>query len=179
MSRRVFYSTLETPIGTLLLTSDGEELTRVSMGPRERWPVEEQWLRDDRGLAEARRQLDAYFHGRRRTFDLPLRLEGTPFQRRIWEALREVPFGETVGYAELGRCAGRAGAARAVGGAVGRNPLAIVVPCHRVVGSDGSLVGFGGGLERKRRLLEHEGATGVPGGKRGKRAAAVRGVEGG
>jgi methylated-DNA-[protein]-cysteine S-methyltransferase len=107
-------------------------------------------------LAAAERQLREYFAGDRRTFDLPLDLEGTPFQRRAWLALAEVPFGTTRSYGEQARRLGAPRAARAVGAANGRNPLAIVLPCHRLVGSDGGLVRYGGGLEVKRALLDHE-----------------------
>ena len=95
-------------------------------------------------------------------FDLPLDAHGTPFQQRAWSALREIPFGQTISYAELARRTGDVRAVRAVGAANGRNPIPIIVPCHRVIGADGSLVGFGGGLERKRWLLEHEGALTEP-----------------
>jgi methylated-DNA-[protein]-cysteine S-methyltransferase len=107
-------------------------------------------------LDEARRQLEAYFAGELREFDLPLAPEGSEFQLRVWEQLRAIPYGETISYGELARRVGDPAAARAVGLANGRNPLPVIVPCHRVIGADGSLTGFGGGLERKRRLLELE-----------------------
>jgi len=117
-------------------------------------------------LAETARQLDAYFDGSRTSFDLQLDLHGTPFQRQAWRALAEIPFGETRTYAEQAARLGRPTAFRAVGAANGRNPLSIVLPCHRVIGSDGSLTGFAGGLDAKRWLLEHEravsAATGAP-----------------
>lgn len=109
-------------------------------------------------LDGAASQLAEYFALRRTAFDLPLALEGTPFQRRVWEALLAIPFGETSSYGAIARRLGDAGAARAVGAANGRNPVAIIVPCHRVVGSAGALTGYGGGMERKRWLLVHEGA---------------------
>ncbi len=112
----------------------------------------------DAVLDEARRQLDEYFAGERREFDLPLRLEGTPFQRQVWDALRSVGYGETVTYSQLARAIGRPGAARAVGAALASNPLPLVLPCHRVVGAHGDLRGFGGGIARKRYLLEAETA---------------------
>ena len=111
------------------------------------------------GLLEARRQLEAYFAGRLRAFALPLDARGTSFQLQVWEALRAIPYGVTISYSELARRIGRPSAARAVGRAVGQNPLAIVVPCHRVVGSGGALTGFAWGIERKRRLLEFEAAV--------------------
>lgn len=110
-------------------------------------------------LAQAARELQAYFDGRLRRFDVALDAEGTPFQREVWRALRGIAPGATTSYGEIARRIGRPAAVRAVGAAVGRNPLAIVVPCHRVVGSDGSLTGYAGGLERKRALLALEGAV--------------------
>jgi len=112
-------------------------------------------------LALARRQLDEYFARRRTTFDLPLVSPGTPFQEKVWSALRTIPFGGTESYAALARRIGASGSARAVGAANGQNPIAIIVPCHRVIGANGELTGFGGGIERKRWLLVHEGA--IPG----------------
>ena len=108
-------------------------------------------------LDEARRQLTAYFAGRLRAFDLPLAPNGTDFQRRVWVELTKIPFGTTVSYGELARRLSNAAAVRAVGAANGRNPIPIIVPCHRVIGSNGSLTGFGGGLPRKQWLLRHEG----------------------
>jgi methylated-DNA-[protein]-cysteine S-methyltransferase len=154
------YSVLDGPLGELLLTSDGESLTGVYLAPHKGGPERtDAWRRDDAALQPVRDQLSAYFAGDRRDFDLPLALHGTPFQRKVWEALAAIPFGETVGYAEIARRIGSPGSARAVGAAVGRNPVSIVVPCHRVVGSDGSLTGYGGGLDRKRWLLDHERAA--------------------
>ena len=107
-------------------------------------------------LVELERQLDAYFDGALRDFDLPLHAGGTPFQQRVWEALRAIPYGRTASYGQLARQLGRPGAARAVGAANGRNPLSIVVPCHRVIGASGTLTGYGGGVRNKRWLLDHE-----------------------
>ena len=107
-------------------------------------------------LAEAAKQLAAYFAGELRDFDLPLALEGSDFQRQVWDELRRIPFGETTSYMAIAKRLGDARHVRAVGSANGRNPISIIIPCHRVVGSDGSLVGYGGGLERKRWLLDHE-----------------------
>jgi methylated-DNA-[protein]-cysteine S-methyltransferase len=114
-------------------------------------------VEDAERTAEVRRQLEEYFAGRRQTFDLPLAPEGTSFEKTVWEELRRIPFGETRSYAEVARAIGRPGAARAVGRANGANPIPVVVPCHRVIGADGSLTGFGGGLDAKARLLELEG----------------------
>jgi methylated-DNA-[protein]-cysteine S-methyltransferase len=149
------YSTLTTPIGELLLTADDDgALTGVNLPNRHPDPAG--WERDDELLADARRQLTEYFAGERTTFDLPLRPAGAPFQRRVWEALLRIPYGETASYGELARGLGHPTAARGVGAANGRNPIAIVVPCHRVIGSNGSLTGYAGGLECKRALLDLE-----------------------
>lgn len=147
------FSRIPGPLGELLLTAEEGALTGVWFEGQH----EPCGKRDDAALAEARRQLEAWFEGRLRAFDLPLAPRGTPFQQRVWEEIRRIPFGATRSYGELARLLGRPSAARAVGGATGRNPLSIVVPCHRVVGSQGTLVGYGGGLERKRFLLELEG----------------------
>ena len=143
---------VDTPIGPLGLTASGSALRGVRFGRvrvEGRSPV----------LEEAARQLEAYFAGELVEFDLPLELDGTDFQRQCWLALATIPYGQTVSYGEQARRLGLGPAsARAVGAANGQNPLPIVLPCHRVIGADGSLTGFGGGLETKRYLLEHEGA---------------------
>jgi methylated-DNA-[protein]-cysteine S-methyltransferase len=108
------------------------------------------WRRDDEPFRDVRDQLDEYFEGRRMDFDLPLQLEGTPFQRLVWRALLDVPYGETMSYGQLARRISRPAASRAVGAANGRNPISVIVPCHRVIGADGALTGYGGGIERKR-----------------------------
>jgi methylated-DNA-[protein]-cysteine S-methyltransferase len=151
------HHTIDSPIGPLTLVAvDGalEEIRfpngpQVSAGDGPDEPA-------DPVLADAARQLHEYFDGTRRSFDLPLRPVGTPFQVIAWQGLTAIPFGETVTYGEQARRLGHDGKARAVGAANGRNPLPIVMPCHRVVGSDGSLVGFGGGIETKSWLLHHE-----------------------
>ena len=155
MNERVYWTTMPSPVGLLTLTSRGDALTGVRFGDA---PPLGAATRDDARLAGARRQLDEYFRGERTSFDLPLALVGTPFQLRVWQALREIPFGETASYGMVARRIGRASAVRAVGAANRNNPIAIVVPCHRVIGADGSLTGFGGGLPRKRFLLELESA---------------------
>jgi methylated-DNA-[protein]-cysteine S-methyltransferase len=153
-------TTVESPIGELTLASDGEALTGLYMtDQRHRPELPAADGDDDAVLAAAREQLAEYFARERRDFDLPLKPAGTPFQRAVWEALRDIPYGETAGYGELANQLGRPGAARAVGLANGRNPIAIVVPCHRVIGAAGALTGYGGGLERKRYLLELECAA--------------------
>jgi methylated-DNA-[protein]-cysteine S-methyltransferase len=153
----VRFSLLDSPIGELLLLADGTGLRGLVMERREGGhAVDPAWRRDDAALAPVREQLAAYFAGERREFDLELAPQGTAFQQRVWAALREIPYGETTSYGELADRLGRPGAARAVGLANGRNPIAVIVPCHRVIGADGTLTGFGGGLERKRALLAHE-----------------------
>jgi methylated-DNA-[protein]-cysteine S-methyltransferase len=151
---------MESPVGLLLLTSNGVALTGVYMG--EFGPTSgEGWARDESAvpLPEAVRQLTDYFEGRRTDFDLPLAPEGTAFQQRVWEELRRIPYGATIAYGELARRIGNANASRAVGMANGRNPLSIIVPCHRVIGSNGRLTGYGGGLPRKEALLRLEAAV--------------------
>jgi methylated-DNA-[protein]-cysteine S-methyltransferase len=155
------YTYVDSPIGPLLLGTDGEALIRIDMDVPSRPPRDlESWARDAGAgpLPEVARQLDEYFDGRRRKFDLPIRFSGTEFQCRAWKNLMEIPYGETRSYGEQAQRIGQPSATRAVGLANGRNPIPVVVPCHRVIGADGSLTGFGGGLERKRWLLIHEGA---------------------
>ncbi|HEX9165343.1 MAG TPA: methylated-DNA--[protein]-cysteine S-methyltransferase [Gemmatimonadales bacterium] len=151
------WDTMTSPIGTLLLTGTREGLTGVYMetGGAASAAVMSA-VRDTTGFAEAKRQLQEYFEGTRRAFDLPLQPEGTPFQVMVWDALREIPYGTTISYQELARRIGAEKAVRAVGAANGANPIPIIIPCHRVIGADGSLTGYGGGIERKRWLLDHE-----------------------
>ena len=145
---------IETPIGPLWLDRDGSGLSSVSFdGPSAAGS-------GDALLEEAEAQLLAYFAGELTRFDLPLSPHGTEFQRRVWDAVAEVPYGTTTTYSAIASALGRPSACRAVGAANGRNPLAIVVPCHRVVGASGALTGYGGGLERKRGLLDLEAAAG-------------------
>ncbi|KRV49184.1 cysteine methyltransferase [Wenjunlia vitaminophila] len=164
------HTVVPSPYGPLTLVAEGDHLVGVYMeaqrhrpdqsvfGPRLPEPTEPPF-------AETRRQLEEYFDGRRDTFDLPLKLCGTPFQQRVWAALVEIPYGRIWTYGELADHIGRPTAARAVGLANGKNPISVIVPCHRVVGADGSLTGYGGGLARKRALLEHEGALPAAGGQ--------------
>jgi methylated-DNA-[protein]-cysteine S-methyltransferase len=150
-------TTMDSPIGELTLTAVGAELTGVHMNEQRHIPkIPADSRRDDAGLSHVVEQLRAYFAGELTEFDTPMRMNGTDFQRRVWASLCEIPYGETISYGELARWVGNPKASRAVGLANGRNPLAIVVPCHRVIGADGSLTGYGGGLERKVWLLEHE-----------------------
>jgi methylated-DNA-[protein]-cysteine S-methyltransferase len=163
----MLYDEIETPIGPLLAVADDEGLRQILFPEkgRARRP-EKEWVRDPRPFARLREQLAEYFSGRRRHFALDLAPEGTAFQRATWRVLAEIPYGETISYGELARRVGRPAAARAVGAANGANPLPIVVPCHRVIGANGSLTGFGGGLPIKRALLELEGAPcGAPRGQ--------------
>ena len=150
-------TTMASPVGTLTLTAEDGKLTRLHMdGQRHAPDSSPDWQRDDDGLAVVVEQLEAYFAGSRQSFDVPLALAGTDFQRRVWEGLLEIPYGETMSYGELARRVGRPGASRAVGLANGRNPVAIIVPCHRVIGANGTMTGYGGGLDRKVWLLDHE-----------------------
>ena len=155
------YARLITPLGTLIATAAGGALTGLYYeGGRHAPPVSREWKEDPAAppLAECARQHAEYLGGRRQCFELPSAPEGSEFQKRVWIEIARIPYGETITYAELAARAGAPGSARAAGAATGRNPLSIVVPCHRVVGSDGSLTGYAGGLERKTRLLEIEGA---------------------
>lgn len=151
------YSELPSPLGTLLLLGDGTALTGLYMpDQKHRPPLPPSCRRDDGAFREARAQLRAYFAGELRDFDLPLAARGSGFQQRVWSALRGIPYGGTETYGGLAARIGSARASRAVGLANGRNPIGIVVPCHRVIGAGGALTGYGGGVERKRWLLEHE-----------------------
>jgi methylated-DNA-[protein]-cysteine S-methyltransferase len=154
------FTYLDSPIGRLLLTSDGSALTGLYMEPSRKAQSTDGWIEDAgvEPLPEVVRQLTEYFAGTRREFDLPLRLQGTTFQQRVWHELTKIPYGATWSYGELAKRISKPSASRAVGLANGRNPISILVPCHRVIGADGSLTGYGGGLERKRWLLAHEGA---------------------
>jgi len=157
----VHYSIMPSPIGELLLTGDGRHLTGLYMTPHTHGPTQgDGWVRDDEAFADARRQLEEYFAGTRVTFEIPLAPDGTEFQNRVWMALRDIPYAQTVSYGDIAREIGNPKGVRAVGLANGRNPISIIVPCHRVIGSNGSLTGYGGGLERKRWLLEHEARHG-------------------
>ena len=144
-------------MGRLLLASDDAGLRFIGfeIGRHPVW-IGDDWQRDQRALAAVREQLAAYFAGDLTTFDLPLAAHGSEFDRRVWTELRAIPYGSTISYGTLARRVGDPLAARAVGAANGRNPLPIVVPCHRVIGANGSLTGFGGGIATKKFLLEHE-----------------------
>ncbi|GAB4456938.1 MAG: methylated-DNA--[protein]-cysteine S-methyltransferase [Armatimonadaceae bacterium] len=150
-----FFTLYSSPLGPLLLLSDGEALTGLYMNERIDPPAGEQ---NDHAapFTQVRQQLDEYFAGTRTRFDLPLNLQGTVFQQRVWGQLQEIPYGITWSYGELAKRLGDAKASRAVGLANGRNPVSIIVPCHRVIGANGSLTGYGGGLSNKQTLLDFE-----------------------
>ena len=156
----VFTTLVDSPVGPLAIAADATGLRAIEFrGNRHPVRRDGDWREGDSLLLRrARRQLDEYFAGKRRRFDLPLSPRGTEFQREVWTALATIPYGQTLSYAQLAARVGRAGASRAVGAANGRNPLPIVLPCHRVIGADGSLTGFGGGLPAKQFLLKLEGA---------------------
>jgi methylated-DNA-[protein]-cysteine S-methyltransferase len=169
MERRSYRTAVPSPLGELWLTSDGTRLTQLWLGRPPDLAGETDGETDGESpevapFPAAREQLRAYFEGRLREFELPLAPAGTPFQHRVWRALLEIPYGRTVTYGELAARLGQPGASRAVGLANGRNPIAVVIPCHRVVGAGGALTGYGGGIERKRWLLDLEaGRCAIPG----------------
>ena len=156
-----YYDVYESPHGRILLVASDEGLCGVYFDGQKHHPrLEAGWRHDARHppLRQAKRELAEYFGGARKRFETVLAPEGTPFQHAVWKAISTVDFGTTITYAELARRAGFPGSARAAGAATGRNPIGIIVPCHRIVGSDGSLTGYAGGLEKKRALLALEGA---------------------
>ncbi len=158
----LYYHRYESPLGVYMLVSSDEGLACVK--PEEQsFPDLDKWEREGARYeeggaynAQAASQLDAYFAGDLRDFDVPLDMRGTPFQRRVWEELRNIPYGEPWSYGQVAAAIGRPSASRAVGSANGSNPVSIIVPCHRVIGSSGKLVGYGGGLHRKDALLALE-----------------------
>jgi len=153
------YRTIDSPIGLLTLAGHGAALTNLRMVDQTYEPSRADWARNDAAFAEAVAQLDAYFAGERTDFDVELDMRGTDFQQRVWKALLTIPYGETRSYGEIADQIGAPGAARAVGLANGHNPIAIIVPCHRVVTSGNMLGGYGGGLPVKALLLRLEGAS--------------------
>jgi methylated-DNA-[protein]-cysteine S-methyltransferase len=155
------FDQFETPHGTMLVTATDKGLAGVYFKGQKHFPKKREWRRDARHplLRQARRELAEYFAGRRRRFSVALDPQGTDFQRSVWKQIAKVGFGETLTYGELAQRAGRPGGARAAGAATGRNPLGIVVPCHRILGANGSLTGYAGGLQRKRALLALENAA--------------------
>jgi len=150
----MLFTTLDTPIGSLMLAGDEHALTTLHLPGRHGDTAA--LTRDDARFAPETRQLGEYFAGERTSFEIPLRMQGGEFQRRVWAELERIPYGETASYGEIARRVSAPTASRAVGAANGRNPIAIIVPCHRVIGASGSLTGYGGGLECKRALLDLE-----------------------
>jgi methylated-DNA-[protein]-cysteine S-methyltransferase len=156
------YTRIRTPLGTLLATAEGDTLTGLYFeGGRHAPEASPEWTEDAAcaPLKRCARQIADYLDGKRKDFDLPMTPSGTAFQQRVWREIARIPYGKTITYAELAKRAGSPGSARAAGAATGRNPLSIIVPCHRVVGSSGSLTGYAGGLDRKARLLRLEGIS--------------------
>jgi len=153
----VFYTQMESPLGPLLLTSDGHALTMLAMHDQKKGAqIQPEWRRDNGPFSDALEQLQAYFAGELTTFDLPLAPAGTAFQRRVWDALLTVSYGKTASYGDIARLIESPKACRAVGLANGQNPISIIIPCHRIIGANGKLTGYGGGLDRKQWLLDHE-----------------------
>jgi methylated-DNA-[protein]-cysteine S-methyltransferase len=148
----------DSPIGPLLLAGDEHGLRLLHMDGAQPWELNENWHAADAELDEVCKQLDEYFAGQRKQFNLRLAPLGTPFQQEVWNALQQIPFGVTCSYSDLAQRIARPKAVRAVGTANGANPIAVVIPCHRVIGSNGTLTGYAGGLERKQLLLQLEGA---------------------
>ncbi len=168
------YTTVDSPLGELLLLGDGDALRGLHLQQGSRAvAVSPDWRREPEAFLEAGAQLSEYFAGRRTSFDLPLDLVGSPFQLRVWRQLLEIGYGETSSYGELARRVGRPAAARAVGAANGSNPIAIVVPCHRLIGARGALTGYAGGVDKKRLLLELE-ARRRPAGRESSNGGAER-----
>jgi len=159
-TRALRYTSVDSPIGELLLVGDGHVLHGLYMqAGRKPMTVGPGWKRDVSAFADVQTQLSEYFAGQRTAFETALVMNGTPFQKRVWCALQAIPYGETISYGELARAIGQPSAARAVGLANGSNPISVIVPCHRVIGANGTLTGYGGGTERKQTLLELEATT--------------------
>jgi len=154
---KTYHTQIDSPIGALFLTLEQDQLTNVCIYQQKRTvDVNPEWICSERPFRAIAKQFSEYFRGKRREFEIPLRLDGTDFQTSVWNELLKIPYGETTSYGELAKRIGNPKAVRAVGLANGRNPIPIVVPCHRVIGSDGKLTGFGGGLENKTLLLRLE-----------------------
>ena len=156
------FRSMESPVGKLTLAGKDGRLMHLRMVDQTYEPSHDGWEPDDAAFPEAVEQLEAYFAGNLTEFDLHLKLVGTAFQRRVWEALLTIPYGQTRSYGEIARQIGSPDAFRAVGLANGHNPIGIIVPCHRVIGSNGSLTGYGGGIDRKKALLELEKSRYAP-----------------
>jgi len=157
MDKRVFYDTFRSPIAELLITSNGEAITGLFLENSRDLPmIETTWRKEVRLFDQARKQLRAYFARELMEFELVLAPQGTSFQQMVWSELRKIPYGSTTTYGELARKIGNPNGSRAVGAANGRNPISIIIPCHRVIGSNRKLTGYGGGIERKKALLDLE-----------------------
>jgi methylated-DNA-[protein]-cysteine S-methyltransferase len=156
MNTTTYFTVTTSPVGPLTLVADDDALVGLHFHLDPAGQPQPDWIQDDRRFKTAVAQLDQYFAGRRHTFDLPLAPRGTAFRKLVWKALRAIPYGQTATYGEIARAIGQPQASRAIGGANHHNPLAIVIPCHRVIGADGSMTGYGGGLARKRMLLDLE-----------------------
>ena len=166
----IYFATVPSPVGPLTLVGDGDDLIGLFFDGDANATPRPAWIRDDRRLRPAASQLREYFAGKRTRFDLRLAPRGTAFQKAVWAALLRIPFGETASYGDIARAIGKPVAVRAVGAAVGRNPVSILVPCHRVIGSDGSLTGYAGGIDRKVALLRLESVRLAPTALRMRRA---------
>ena len=158
----IHYRMIDSPIGPLTLAGHGGALTHVLMADQAHSPSQQGWTGDAEAFAAVVHQLDEYFAGKLFEFDIELDLHGTDFQQRVWKTLLTIPYGQTRTYGEIAEQIGTPSAARAVGLANGRNPISIIVPCHRVIGANGQLVGYGGGLQRKHALLELEQSRAIP-----------------
>jgi methylated-DNA-[protein]-cysteine S-methyltransferase len=155
----IYYKWMDSPLGSLLLTSDGRSLDGLYLAEQKYFPSQTEAWQEAPQLElfrQTQAQLEEYFAHQRQHFDLPLAPQGTEFQQRVWQILRKIPFGETISYGTLAQRVGQPNAARAVGAANGRNPISIIVPCHRVIAGNGKLTGYAGGIDRKQWLLKHE-----------------------
>jgi len=158
MATVTYYSYVDCPLGRLMVQGDGHFLTGLYLPDHKGWRgPDRSWQQSDAPFAIVRKQLAEYFAGARQRFDVPLKLAGTPFQQRVWQELVRIPFGATINYSQLAERIGSPAASRAVGHANGRNPISIIVPCHRVIGAKGSLTGYAGGIDKKQWLLTWEG----------------------
>jgi methylated-DNA-[protein]-cysteine S-methyltransferase len=153
----IYYTWINSPVNELLLTSDGRSLTGLYLKGQKHFPtITPDWNETEEPFDQVQQQLKEYFTHQRQTFDLPLNPQGTDFQQQVWKLLRQIPFSQTLSYGALAQMLGQPNASRAVGAANGRNPISIIVPCHRVIASNGNLTGYAGGVDRKQWLLNHE-----------------------
>lgn len=166
MTPPTYFSFIDSPLGPLFVQGDGQFVTALFLPRHKGWRgPDDSWQQSDASFTVVRQQLAEYFRGTRQAFDVPLRLAGTPFQQRVWRELMRIPFGTTITYAQLAQRIGQPTASRAVGHANGRNLISIIVPCHRVIGADGTLTGYAGGVDNKKWLLnwERRASTTEPG----------------